>query len=256
MQGDWAGTGSNRQFAVFLSFLLPGLGQVYNGELLKGTSFFVILQALFIIGYRCTLLLPDRLLLFGPVITLLTSTALYIIAIIDAYRNAGRGGVARHKGWYFYLAAWLAGYVIVGSAVYDYGRINYLEAFRIPSTSMEPTVMQGDRILADKTAYRRMSPKQGDIVIFVFPDDRSKNFIKRVEALPGETVTLADGKTLKVPHGSIYVIGDNEAKSYDSRQFGFVPLRDVVGKVRQIYFSSGEDGIRWSRIGMRVGSRR
>jgi signal peptidase I len=179
----------------------------------------------------------------------LASLALYIIAILDAYRNAGTGGAARYHRWYFYLAAWLVGYVIVGSAVYDYGRMNYMEAFKIPTKSMEPAVLQGDRVLADKTAYRRMAPKKGDIVIFVYPDDRSKLFIKRVEALPGNTIPSADGTLQKVPHGSIAVIGDNPKSSFDSRHFGFVPLRDVIAKARQVYFSSGDNGIRWNRIG-------
>jgi signal peptidase I len=243
-------TGKGRQLAVFLSFVVPGLGQVFNGEVVKGTSFFVILQAILLIGYRISVLLPDRLLLFGPVLTALASLALAITAILDAYRNAGKGGVAHHNRWYFYLAAWLVGYVIIGSSIYDYGRTNYMEAFKIPTGSMEPAVLKGDRLLADKTAYRRIAPKKGDIVIFVYPDDRSKMFIKRVEALPGETLTLADGKTQKVPHGSISVIGDNTQNSLDSRHFGFVPLRDVVARARQVYFSSGEDGIRWGRIGM------
>jgi signal peptidase I len=250
MNESKADTGRSRQLAVFLSFIVPGLGQVYNGEFMKGTSFFVILHSIFIIGYRCSVMLPDRMLLLGPIFTGLASLALYIFSILDAYRNAGTGGVARFNRWYFYLAAWLVGYVIVGSAVYDYGRTNYMEAFKIPTRSMEPAVLQGDRLLADKTAYRRLAPKRGDIVIFVYPDDRSKIFIKRVQALPGDMAASADGTPQTVPHGFISVIGDNSGNSLDSRHFGFIPLRDVVAKARQVYFSSGDDGIRWKRIGM------
>jgi signal peptidase I len=57
-----------------------------------------------------------------------------------------------------------------------------------------------------------------------------------------------------VPHGYAYVLGDNRENSYDSRQFGFVPLSDIIAKVRQIYYSSGKNGIRWNRIGTTVGS--
>jgi len=239
----------SRQWAVFLSFIVPGLGQIYNGEFVKGTSFFIILQAILIIGYRWSVLLPDGMLLVGPILAVLASLAIAIVAICDAYRNAGKGGATQHNRWYFYLAAWLVGYVIVGSIVFEYGRANYLEAFKIPSESMEPAVLKGDRIMVDKTAYNRISPKKGDIIVFVYPDDRSKSFIKRVEALPGDRITLADGTIETVPHGSIYVIGDNQENSLDSRQFGFVPLRDVIGKARVVYFSSGESGTRWGRIG-------
>jgi signal peptidase I len=120
---------------------------------------------------------------------------------------------------------------------------------------MEPTVRQGDCVLADKTAYRRMAPRKGDVVVFTGPDDRSKKFIKRIEALPGEAFTAADGTKTAVPHGYVYVLGDNRAKSIDSRQFGFIPLSDIVGKVRQVYFSSGINGILWERIGVTIGSR-
>jgi signal peptidase I len=241
--------GKGRTMAVCLSFAIPGLGQIYNGEFIKGTSLFVILQALILIGYRCTVLLPDKMMLFGPVILMLAAIILYIIAVLDAYRNTPKGAASRFGGWYFYLAAWLVGYVIVGSAVIDYGKTNYLQAFKIPTASMEPAVMSGDRILADKTAYRRMAPKKSDIVIFVYPDDRSKMYIKRVDALPGDTITMPDGTRQEVPHGFIYVIGDNRENSIDSRHFGFIPIGDVVGKARQVYFSSGSGGIRWSRIG-------
>jgi signal peptidase I len=114
---------------------------------------------------------------------------------------------------------------------------------------MEPGVLRGDHVLADKTAYNRVSPKKGDIVIFVYPDDRSKRFVKRLEALPGETVVSPDGSKQQVPHGFIYVLGDNRENSVDSRKFGFVPLSDVLAKARQVYYSKGENGIRWSRIG-------
>ena len=124
-----------------------------------------------------------------------------------------------------------------------------MEAFKIPTTSMEPAVLPGDRILADKTAYRRMAPKKGNIIVFVYPDDRSKQFIKRIEALPGDTIPSPDGTKLTVPHGFVYVLGDNRENSHDSRHFGLVPLRDVIAKARQVYYSSGKDGIRWSRIG-------
>jgi signal peptidase I len=118
---------------------------------------------------------------------------------------------------------------------------------------MAPDVLKGDRVLVDKTAYRRMAPKKGDIVIFVFPDDRSKVLIRRVEGLPGDVITLSSGKKEQVPHGMIYVLADKKEQGIDSRELGAVMLRDVIGKARQVYYSSGDDGIRWNRVGAILG---
>jgi signal peptidase I len=242
-----------RWIALVLGLAMPGLGQIYNGELVKGISYYLILLAINAAGIRWTVLLPDRWLAVGILFTVAATIVMYALAIADGYRKSklleNSYQPAQYNRWYFYVAVWLLGSVLIPGAVFSYAKNNFLEAYKVSSGSMEPGVLKGDRILADKTAYERMSPKKGDIVIFVFPDDRSKRFIKRVEGLPGDTVSFADGSTQKTPHGFIYVLGDNRENSQDSRHFGFVPLSDVIGKARQVYFSSGEDGIRWNRIG-------
>ena len=250
--------GRNTLLAVFLALAMPGLGQIYSGELIKGVSYFLIILALSIIGIRSTVLLPDSLMIFGPLATMLVCGVIYIATVAEAFKRASAGNVAYqlkpYNRWYFYLAIWLLGSIAWG-AVRDYCTKNYVEAFKIPTASMESAVHQGDYVLADKTAYNRMAPKKGDVVIFVYPDDRSKKFIKRIEALPGDTVATVNGTKEKVPHGYVYVLGDNRENSYDSRQFGFIPLSDIVGKARQVYFSSGIKGILWERIGTTIGSR-
>jgi signal peptidase I len=239
-----------------MGLAMPGMGQIYNGELVKGVSFFILFQTCFIVGFQYTVLLPDRWLIAGALGTIAVTVAIYALAVADAFRKAGKPDAdyrpTRFNRWYFYTAVWMLGYVLISGAVYGYVRQNYMEAFKIPSASMEPAVMRGDRVLADKTAYLRMAPKKGDIVIFIYADDRSKRYMKRVEALPGDTITTADGAKLTVPHGSVYVLGDNREHSEDSRRFGFVPLGDVIAKVRQIYYSSGNGGIRWNRIGKTI----
>jgi len=241
-----------------MGLLMPGLGQVYNGEIIKGLSVFIISLVISIFGAWGTVLLPDSMLLFGSLATFLAGAAIYIAAIFDSCKQASTTDAVYqlrpYNRWYFYLAAWLLGIVVMFLSL-GYIRENYLAAYKIPTRSMEPAILPGDHLLADKTAYRRMPPKAGDIVVFFNPDDRSKLFIKRIEALPGAVITNADSTTSVVPHGFVYVLGDNRKSSKDSRQFGFLPLSDIVGKARQIYFSSGPDGIRWSRIGKTVGSR-
>lgn len=170
-----------------------------------------------------------------------------------------------------------------------------VQAFKIPSGSMLPTLQIGDHILVSKFSYgikipfTRVimiptgEPKREDILVFVYPEDPSKDFIKRVIAIAGDTVRISDKKVYingqpyadphgsftdgmiipgdvqprdnygptKVPPGHVFVMGDNRDHSFDSRFWGFVPLEDAVGKAFIIYWSwNREDfAVRWSRLG-------
>ena len=170
-----------------------------------------------------------------------------------------------------------------------------IQAYKIPSGSMKPTLQIGDHILVSKFNYGVKlpflrstlipigAPKRGDIVVFIYPEDRSKDFIKRLIGLPGDTIEIREKKILlnglpwsdtygvhvdnliipgsvqprdnfgpvKVPEGSIFVIGDNRDESYDSRFWGFVNMKDVLGKAQIIYWSwnSEDSWVRWGRIG-------
>ena len=139
-----------------------------------------------------------------------------------------------------------------------------VQAFFIPSASMEPTLQVGDRILVSKFSYRLGSIRRGDIIVFRYPLGPARDFVKRVVALPGETVELREGLVLisgkalselyptalpggdractssygpkKVPDGQFFVLGDNRCNSEDSRFFGFVPAANVVGKALVVYW--------------------
>lgn len=170
-----------------------------------------------------------------------------------------------------------------------------VQAFKIPSGSMEPTLQIGDHILVNKFIYGLQipftsihlfplgNPQRGDVVVFIYPVDPSKDFIKRVIAVEGDTVKLQNKKLyinevevpdtyavykedtsflsdlqrrdnfgpITVPRGKLFVLGDNRDRSLDSRFWGFVPVKDVRGKAFIIYWSwnSEETNVRWSRIG-------
>lgn len=154
----------------------------------------------------------------------------------------------------FWTIGIIAGIALVVALV----RIYVLQPYLIPSNSMEPTIMPGDRIITNQMAYRSASPVRGDIVVFAYPKDPSRIFVKRVLASEGETIelrdnmVLIDGKTVQepylkegdyppfgpelVPEGSIFVLGDNRAESGDSRDWGLLPKEYLLGKAWMIYF--------------------
>ena len=170
-----------------------------------------------------------------------------------------------------------------------------VQAFKIPSGSMKQTLLIGDHILVNKFIYGVKlpfirttlipikEPKRGDIIVFKFPEDPKKDFIKRVVGLSGDVVEIRDkqvfinGKPENHPYGvhtdphvipgrlqprdnlgpitipsdSLFVLGDNRDHSYDSRFWGFVDLKEVKGRAFIIYWSWDKEdfGVRWKRIG-------
>jgi signal peptidase I len=146
-----------------------------------------------------------------------------------------------------------------------------VQAFYIPSGSMEPTLQVDDRILVSKFSYRIGRISRGDVVVFHYPLNPGKDFVKRVVALGGERVELRDGVVLinnqpiselyptalaagdracttnygpqQVPQGQLFVLGDNRCNSEDSRFFGFVPAGNVVGKALLVYWPPQRIGL-------------
>jgi signal peptidase I len=132
-----------------------------------------------------------------------------------------------------------------------------VQAFYIPSASMEPTLEIGDRVLVNKLAYRFGEPERGDIVVFERPPASATSgvddLIKRVIGLPGETIEAHDGLVFvdgqpleepwlpdgtftpdfapdEVPEGSVFVLGDNRTNSEASNQFGPIDDELIVGR--------------------------
>ncbi len=152
-----------------------------------------------------------------------------------------------------------------------------VQAFKIPTGSMRPTLLEGDLILVNKFIYGAKVPftelclsalsglKRGDVIVFVYPEDRKKNFIKRLVGFPGEAVEIkngtiyindkpllelvfsqryyynrgdlaGEGQKIIIPKDSYFVLGDNSASSKDSRYWGFVPRKNIIGQALLIYW--------------------
>jgi signal peptidase I len=189
--------------------------------------------------------------------------------------------------------------IIIAVLIALFVRSFIVQAFKIPSSSMEPTLLVGDYLLVNKFLYgiripftdkkilSFKKPQRGDIIVFIYPKDRSKDFIKRVIGQEGEKVSIVQNKIyindqlvedpwghfsdknvlsrylpsiegfgpVVVPKDSLFVLGDNRDNSQDSRFWGFVHLDEVKGKAFIIYFSLDWyarqvlDKVRWVRLG-------
>jgi len=181
-------------------------------------------------------------------------------------------------------------------------RAYFIQPFKIPSGSMRMTLIEGDHLFVSKYMYGPIllpeihtpeflmpvikrdvqwpealtpltkirlpgftKPKRGDVIVFIFPDERAKDFIKRLIALPGDVVEIKDGKIyingqvfndpsirntyyynrgeygaigtpIRVPEGKYFVLGDNSGSSHDSRYWGFVDEKDLLGKAEFIFW--------------------
>jgi signal peptidase I len=191
---------------------------------------------------------------------------------------------------------------IIAALIALFVRSFFVQAFKIPSSSMEPTLLVGDHLLVNRLSYvikvpftdliiyEISKPKRGDVIVFRYPLDKSKDFIKRVIATEGETVEIRDkvvyinGRKIEDPHAffsdphiipgnlaprdnlgplvvpkdAYFVMGDNRDRSLDSRFWGFVRKEHLVGKAFILYFSWDKNPekiweyVRWKRIGMLI----
>jgi len=290
--------------AVLLSFVLPGFGQFYNGELNKAIWFFLAFAVLLVPG-------PDLIALYLPRFMMLPALLIGLVLVLSLwlYGMADARHVARQRQDYVlrdwqvsgvYVLIFLLCNVLALPMLTGAVRAHQVASFRIPSASMEPGLLPGDILFADMryncpgcaTALRR-----GDVAIFVYPNNRTEYYIKRIIGLPGDEIKISgetvwvngkaltvnaetgttgqslvteesDGRIwrvrwdgpqplpdigLTVPPGQAFMLGDNRSVSKDSRDFSTVPLQDIVGKARQIWFSASKsDGLRWRRLGQAV----
>jgi signal peptidase I len=271
--------------AGLLSLLEPGLGQLYNGQARKGL---LILALPFLIIPGMIWCLNAKNMVFFLCTFVLLVLAYYIAVVSDAILIARYLSNEYHLKPYNNIVIYIMIVVIVFATSTTLSALvknNYIKAYKIPAASMEPTLLVGDHILIDRRLSTHL-PNRGDLIVFEFPMDLEKDFIKRIVAVGGDSVEIRDkdlfvnGDHAKeiyvihkhtevlpanqnqrdnfgpvtVPHNSFFVLGDNRDESYDSRFFGFVERSNVKGIVINIYWSWDHKSsmVRWDRIGAQV----
>jgi signal peptidase I len=272
---------------------MTGLGHLYAGNPKRGLMLFGIWSFWALLCSICLLAVPN---IFIIIIFLIGGFAFFVFCMIDAFSIAKRKKEnyepAKYNRWFVYV-----GYFVILSLISALLSAGFkTNAFNITSGSMEPALLVGDSILVNeviygvkipllrKTIIRVTDPKRDDLVVFIYPEDRSMSLIKRVIGVAGDKIEIVNKKIfindkaykdsygvfkdsnvlpqsieprdnfgpVTVPENSIFVMGDNRDESMDSRYWGFVDLQDVEGKAFIIYWSWDSDLHKphWERFGL------
>jgi signal peptidase I len=290
----------SRGWAILLNFFAPGYGVARLGHEKLGWGIFAVVNLA---------VLLVRFGFWGLVVTLGLIVVSWISPIVAPRRGLPTGSAMQQ----FFIRLAFGG-VFLG-LVQTY----YIAGFKIPAGSNIPTLQVGDRMYVDKLAYLLHAPERGDMMVFSYPREPSKQFIKRVVGVPGDTIEVKnnqltvngkpvprepvagdcsfedfdEGMTQRwstkrcaafterlgahvyqtidalddynkdfpsstdpnpyvVPKDSYFTMGDNRNNSHDSRFWGPVPAKNVIGKALYVYWSRGPKALRSERIGQHI----
>ncbi len=261
--------------AAILSSLAPGLGQLYNGQIIKGIIFLLSLILLPIITFRIGL----HYSYYGLIVILLIFMFFLLFIIGEAFFTAIKKKdfiLKSYNKWYIYLLIiLLINSIVLIPTNFLTNKVLGFSAYKMPTGSMEPTLCIGDYLVADLKYFKKNELQKGDLVIFQSPEDPAKIFIKRVIALEGEKIEIKskqvyiddipfpegykvhlDNKVYSgrdnfgpviVPSDHCFVLGDNRDKSMDSRHWDSLPIKNIKGKPLYIYWARDI-----TRMGMKI----
>lgn len=259
--------------ATLANLFLPPLGHIYTGQAWRGICLVIGFGVISTAALYCA---TQPVGVAGLLVSALFPAFGILVVIADAAliarRQRSEFRLKRYNRWYVYLVAFVL-FQGISTIFFSVLEAAVVTAYSVYGTAMEPTLLASDRVMADNWTLRTRSPRRGEIVAFRPPHRPETPFIKRIVALPGETIEIRhsqvyiDGKVLhepylqrawrddrpeeRVPAGHLFVMGDNRDNSSDSRSWGTVPRDHVSGVVRTVYFSwdRATSRIRWECIG-------
>ena len=266
--------------ALLLSIIWGGLGQIYAGYWVRGILI-IVLPAILTVGLMIYVISPQTSINFPIALScIILAIGVGIWILFDAYYCARRHN-AEHDLTSSASRTKKIGFIVVivllcilpgpATSLTMMIRNNYLQAFKIPAGSMRDTLLEGDRLLADKRKPLLKRLKRGDVIIFQYPASPQRDFVKRLIAFGGESVEIINGDVYvdnklvtepriknnfyynhdphagvghvtQVPDNMLFVLGDNSASSHDSRFWGFVPEENVIGIAYKIYWPPKRSG--------------
>ena len=184
--------------ALALSLFLTGLGQVYNGKLKKGILLFLISIIFPLLLFQLSVVGPDKMLIVFLLLSLLTGLGIYIWAALDAWKQSKRAGKNYTLKIYTKLYVYILLIILVNlfsfGRIFDWQKICFFALpYRMSTGSMIPTVLPGDFIMTDRRidhSAENHDLKRGELVVFKYPKNKKKHFIKRVIGLPGDEIEI------------------------------------------------------------------
>ena len=263
--------------AVLLSLLLPGLGQVYSSKVKKGVIIFLFIVFL---GPGTAAYILNPKIRVSPYCLLFITLffGLVIYAAFDAYICAKKHnltlGLVNKVAFVrkiMSVAAILAVLLLYCLGI-PVAASMFWRLYKAPPDSMEPTIYKGEVLIVDMRAYKKSGPKRGDVVIYSSPEEPKEVYLHRIVGLPGESIELKDQKIIinkakltdgwaikvwhynggklarrgmkpiDIPQDAYFVLGDSAARSRDSRYWGCLPKKYLIGKVYKICYPFNRSG--------------
>lgn len=264
-------TAKRGSIALLLSLGVPGLGQIYNAQLIKAILLYTSGPVFLAISAMLGLLHTYKGFVVHAVFLSCLYLAVGIDAVLTAVGQAKANRIPKHR-WHSYVlaAVLLSVSTLAFAADVIPDELPGMHAYKVPSDSMAPTIMGGDRIVADMRYYKNHHPNRGDVVVLKTPPFDALT-VKRVIAVGGDTIegspetTVVNGQAIRepylrpvsqvnhlvadpsakfgplfIPANQLFVMGDNRNHSFDSRHpsFGLVGVERIRAKPLYIYWSN------------------